>query len=334
MRAIAFLLGAALLFPAISAADPVPLIFDTDMGNDIDDALALAVIHSLDRRGEARLLGVTLTKDNAWAGPFVDLVNTFYGRGDVPIGVVRNGKTPEDGDFIRAIAEKKAAGGSWLYPRKLTDGRSAPEAVTLLRKLLASQQDASVVMVQVGFSTNLARLLDSPGDAESPLGGRELVARKVRLLSIMGGAFPPLLAEYNIKIDLGASTKLFAEWPTEIVASGFEIGEAVLYPAVSIENDFGYVEHHPVADAYRAYKDMPYDRPSWDLTSVLYAVRPERGYFNLSPRGAIRVDGAGFTRFTPSENGKHRFLILTGEQRVRVTEALAQLASEPPPPPN
>lgn len=329
MRGIA-LLFAVLLFACLgAAAEPLPLIFDTDMGNDIDDALALAVIHSLEQRGEARLLGVTLTKDNPWAVPFVDLVNTFYGRGGVPIGMVRDGKTPEDGDFIRAIAEKKA-NGSWLYPRQLADGNSAPEAVALLRKLLASQQDESVVVVQVGFSTNLARLLDSPADGSSPLNGRELVARKVRLLSIMGGVFPPLLAEYNIKIDLAASTKLFAEWPTEVVASGFEIGEAVLYPAKSIENDFGYVEHHPVADAYRAYKKMPYDRPSWDLTSVLYAVRPERGYFNLSPRGAIRVDAEGFTRFTPNEKGKHRFLTLTAEQRVRVVEALVQLASEPP----
>ena len=26
---------------------------------------------------------------------------------------------------------------------------------------------------------------------------------------------------------------------------------------------------------------MPYDRPTWDLTSVLYAVRPEGGYFGV-----------------------------------------------------
>jgi inosine-uridine nucleoside N-ribohydrolase len=331
MRTIVLVLGAALLLHhPCGASGPVPLVLDTDMGNDIDDAIALAVIHALDQRGECRLLGVTLTKDNPWAAPFVDLVNTFYGRGEIPIGVVHDGKTPEDDAYIRVISEKKATGGSALYRRDLTDGRSAPEAVALLRKLLASQADHSVVLVQVGFSTNLARLLDSRGDQASPLGGRDLVARKVRLLSIMGGAFPPLLAEYNIKTDLPASTKLFSEWPTEIVASGFEIGKAVLYPALSIENDFGYVEHHPVADAYRAYEKMPYDRPMWDPTAVLYGVRPDRGYFDLSPRGAIRVDAGGFTRFTPEENGKHRFLILTEEQRVRVREALVQLASEPP----
>jgi inosine-uridine nucleoside N-ribohydrolase len=331
MRRFAFFLGVAVLLTMpCRAAEPIPLIFDTDMGNDIDDALALAVIHAFEQRGECRLLGVTLTKDNPWAAPFVDAVNTFYGRGEIPIGVVHDGKTPDDDAYIRVIAEKKAPGGAPLYPHDLTDGRNAPEAVALLRKLLAAQADHSVVMVQVGFSTNLARLLDSPADAASPLVGRELVAHKVRLLSIMGGAFPPLLAEYNIKIDLAASTRLLSQWPTEIVASGFEIGEAVLYPAASIENDFNYAEHHPVADAYRAYEKMPYDRPSWDLTAVLYAVWPDRGYFNVSPRGTIRADEGGFTRFTPDKNGKHRFLILTEEQRARVREALVQLASEPP----
>jgi inosine-uridine nucleoside N-ribohydrolase len=300
------------------------------MGNDIDDALALSVIHALESRGECRLLGVTLTKDNPWAAPFVDVVNTFYGRGGVPVGVVRPGKTPEDGDYIRAVAARKKADGSPLYPHDLADGGAAPEAVGLLRKLLASQPDRSTVIVQVGFSTNLARLLDSKPDEASNLSGRELVARKVRLLSIMAGAFPPLLAEYNVKIDLDASTKLFAEWPTPLVASGFEIGRAILYPAVSIERDYRYVEHHPVADAYRAYQQMPYDRPTWDLTSVLYAVRPDRGYFDVSPPGQIRVDQDGFTRFTPDKEGLHRFLTVNEAQRARVLEALIQLASQPP----
>ena len=55
----------------------VKLIFDTDMGNDIDDALALGVIHALQSRGECELLAVTLSKDNDFAAPFCDLVNTF-----------------------------------------------------------------------------------------------------------------------------------------------------------------------------------------------------------------------------------------------------------------
>src|SRR6267143_144660 len=55
------------------------------------------------------------------------------------------------------------------------------------------------------------------------------------------------------------------------------------------EHDFAYVQDHPVADAYRSYMKMPYDRPTWDLTAVLYAVRPDYGYFSLSDRNTISL---------------------------------------------
>jgi len=45
----------------------------------------------------------------------------------------------------------------------------------LLREVLAGQPDRSVVIVQVGFSTNMARLLDSEPDQYSALTGHELV---------------------------------------------------------------------------------------------------------------------------------------------------------------
>jgi len=302
-------------------AQPVPIIFDTDMGNDVDDALALAVLHALESRGEAKLLAVTLTKDNRYAAPYVDLVNTFYGRPDIPIGVVKNGKTPEDSAMIRVPCERKRADGTPVYPRRLNDGSTAPDASTVLRRVLESQPDNSVTIVQVGFFTNMARLLDTD---------RDLIARKVRLLVVMAGAFPTGIAEYNVKTDLPASRKVFAEWPTPIVASGLEIGNSILYPAVSIERDYRYVENHPIVDAYRAYKKMPYDRQTWDLTAVLYAVRPDRGYFPLSPPGQISTDEKGRTHFTESPGGKHRYLIVNDTQRVRVLEALVQLASQPP----
>lgn len=312
-------------------SDAVPLIFDTDMGNDIDDALALGVIHALQSRGECRLLAVTLSKDNAFAAPFVDLVNTFYGRPDIPIGVVRGGKTPEDSNYIRLPAEARD-GDRLRYPRKLQSGGDAPEAVSLLRRVLSRQPDGSVVLVVVGFSTNAARLLDSPADDWSPLPGRELVAKKVRLLSMMAGMFSQTgrQKEYNVFIDLPAAQKIFAEWPTPIVTSGFEVGQAIKYPATSIERDFSYVTHHPLREAYALYQKMPYDRETWDLTSVLYAVRPDRGYFGLSPAGTIRVDEQEITQFAPADSGRHRYLTVTPEQIARVREALIQLASQPP----
>ncbi|MBI5759726.1 MAG: nucleoside hydrolase [Planctomycetales bacterium] len=334
--AASLLFACELSIPARLAADDVHapsvrLIFDTDMGNDIDDALALGVIHALQSRGECRLLAVTLSKDNEFAAPYCDLVNTFNGRGEIPIGVVRNGKTPEDSKYIR-LPSTAADDGQPRYPHDLKSGKDAPEAVSLLRRVLAAQPDGSVVVVVVGFSTNLARLLESKPDDNSPLSGRELVARKVSLLSMMAGMFSEqgLQKEYNVHIDIDAARKVFADWPTPVVTSGFEIGVAIKYPATSIERDFRYVKHHPLREAYELYQKMPYDRETWDLTAVLFAVRPDRNYFGLSSTGTITVDDKQITQFAASATGRHRYLTVNAEQIARVREALVQLASQPP----
>jgi inosine-uridine nucleoside N-ribohydrolase len=292
------------------------------MGNDVDDALALAMLHALESRGECRLLGVTVTKDNRWAPVYVDLVNTFYGRGQIPVGMVKAGVTPEDARMIQAPAERRRADGTLVYPRRLANGAEAVEAVTLLRRLLAAAQDGSVVIVQVGFSTNLARLLDTPADLE-------LVKRKVKLLSVMAGNFVQPKAEFNVQKDTTSARKLFDQWPGEIVVSGFEIGEAMKFPAARIEKDFAWAADHPVVDAYRAYMKMPYDRQTWDLTAVLYGVRPAGAYFDLSTPGRITADDEGRTGFRADAAGKHRYLVLTEAQRARTLECMVGLASQP-----
>ena len=83
--------------------------------------------------------------------------------------------------------------------------------------------------------------------------------------------------------DIPSCQQLAERWPTPMVFSGFEIGIALPYPARSIERDYGYVTHHPLADAYIHYIPPPHNRPTWDLTAVLFAVLGDRGYFDVSP---------------------------------------------------
>lgn len=328
-------LCASLLLGCFSAQadEPVRLIFDTDIGNDVDDVLALGVIHSLESRGQCELLAVTVTKDNPKAAAFVDAVNTFYGRPDVPVGAVRNGATPEEGKFLK-LADA-TDDGVLRYPHDLVSGTDAPEAVALLRKILVQQPDQSVALAQVGFFTNYARLLQSPGDEISPLTGRELIKQKVRVLSIMAGSFQTIrdnnhYREYNVIKDIPSAQLLAEQWPTAIVWSGFEIGITATYPAASIERDYQYTAHHPLKEAYYLYIPPPHDRPTWDLTAVLYAVCADRDYFALSAPGQVEVQEDGFTRFTPKQNGRDRFLILDEVRTARLREALVQLSSQPP----
>ena len=325
-----------LLFPGYAIADqpnrPVPLIFDTDIGNDVDDVLALGMIHALQSRGECELLAVTISKDHELAAAFTDAVNTFYGRGDVPIGVCRSGVTPAAGKF-NPLAEQKD-NGKHRFPHDLMSGKDAPDAVDVLRKVLAAADDRSVVMTQVGFSSNYANLLESKPDHISPLGGVQLVKRKVRLLSMMAGAFTKIGGndhkEYNVVKDIPSAKKIAATWPTPVIWSGFEIGIALPYPHQSILKDYAYVQHHPLAEAYIAYNPPPHDRPTWDLTSVLQAVRPDRDYFGLSETGRVNVADDGLTSFVQDANSSHQYLTLTDEQKLRVTEVLVALSSQPP----
>ena len=333
--AAALLLGLFFCVTPTMASEPVKLIFDTDIGNDVDDTMAIAVIHALQNRNECELLAVTITKDHAYAPPMVDLLNTFYGRPDIPIGVVKNGVTKEAGKYNVPVYDTLDEKGDRVFKTKITPEMYAnlPDAVTVLRKTLAAQPDGSVVMVQVGFSTNLARLLDSPGDEISPLTGMELVQKKVKLLSTMAGAFVERLAnhrEYNIACDVPSAQKMFEKWPTPIVFSGFEIGETITHPAQSMRNEYNYVDYHPVKIAYHYYRGLENDQPTFDLTSVLYAVRPDRGYFSLSEPCDVSFDKDGRTLFKPNPNAKNRYMTVTSEQIAMVREALCELCSEPP----
>ncbi len=327
------LLFFALGFSASSFAAPTPIIFDTDIGNDVDDVLALGLIHNLQKRGACELLAVTVTNDTPKAAAFVDAVNTFYGRGNIPIGVVKNGVRGSDGSFVKladAMDDGKAR-----YPHDLNSGADAPDATKVLRETLSKQPDGAVTIVQVGFSTNLARLLDSPADEFSPLSGRDLVKQKVKLLSLMAGAFTNIgndthYKEYNVIKDIPLAQKLATQWPTPMVWSGFEIGIAVPYSAQSITRDYDYVAHHPLKEAYYLYEAPPHERPTWDLTAVLYAVFPDRSYFDVSENGTITVENDGFTSWKAQENGAYRYLKINDQQKTRVRELFTWLCSEAP----
>ena len=130
--------------------------------------------------------------------------------------------------------------------------------------------------------------------------------------------------------DIPAAQRLTRDWPTPIIYSGFEIGfETALY-ADSLKFDYNYAPNHILEVAYRYYNNEYHDQPSWDLTSVLYAVRPNRGYFDRSPTGYVHYDNEGFTFFREHPKGRHQYLIASPGQAERVKEALANLASEPP----
>lgn len=312
--------------------EPVSVIFETDMGNDIDDALALDMLYKYADKGKIQLLAVNSNKNNDYSVRYIDIMNTWYGYPDIPIGKVVNGADSETG--IENYAQKTcqyAVNGKLIFKGSVNDYSAIPDAIQLYRRILSEQPDTSVTIISVGFSSNLAGLLSSPADEYSDLTGKELVKKKVKLLSVMAGSFEgDKIQEYNVVTDIEAAQKVFKEWPGKIVASPFEVGAKVEYPAESIQNDFSWTDHHPVVIAYKNYLAMPYDRPSWDLTSVLYAVEGKQNYFILSSPGTISVDNEGYTNFHERPEGQHRYLKISADQADRLKKRFVNLVSARP----
>jgi len=305
------------------AAEPVRLIFDTDIGPDVDDVGATAVLHALADRGEVRILAMMVSSGGPtarWGPPCLDAINTYYGRPDIPIGVFR-GKEPKDkSKYNRQIAQE--------FPNDLKSGKNAPDATALYRKILSQQPDRSVVIVTVGYLSNLRALLDSRPDRYSRLSGEKLVARKVRLWSCMGGTWPKG-REWNFHRDAVATKRAVESWPTPVVFSGYEIGKRI-FTGARLKTSSR--PNNPIRRAYQLYNGGK-NRKSWDQTAVLYAVRGPAGKLRdvwevkSGHRNRIKPDGSNFWESSP---GSKQSYLVEKMPAARVASLIEALMLAPP----
>jgi len=81
------------------------------------------------------------SKDNPYAAPAADPINTFYGRGEVPIRVVRDGPTPKPGKFIRRLA---TGGANRPHPRSAGHARQPAAGYFSWSEMTPSQSGGGV----------------------------------------------------------------------------------------------------------------------------------------------------------------------------------------------
>lgn len=309
------------------------VIFETDMGNDVDDALALVLLLHYHDAGAINLNAVCCNKARYSASQYVHLVNCFYGHPEIPIGQVSGTPLTDNAnpDYAGKVLAMQNPDGTRVFTCPELKNEDIPEAVSLYRKTLASLPDASTTIVSVGFSTNIARLLKSPADKYSPLTGMELVRQKVKLFSIMACDFKNSNhAEYNVEQNVPDAKFVFDNSPVPVVFTPYEVGTAIMYPATTIESGFNWAKANPVSEGYKHYLQMPYDRPTWDVIASLYAVDASEQYFSMSPWGKVNIDEQGRSTFTPCENGKHAYLTVNKEQIENTLRRLIETTTYQP----
>jgi purine nucleosidase len=197
---VVLLLAAATL---CAQQKPVPIIFDTDIGDDIDDALALALAL---QSPEVDVRAVTTVVDDvdsrtrlAWKELGI------YGRRDIPLAA----GAPEP------LLDPRRDNRSRQYEVLTAADEFPPNArrnavQVIIDTLLAS--DRKMTVVPVGPLTNIALALKTEPKIKS----------KIERIVLMGGAFFPPRAEYNIMRDRIAAEIVFRSG-VPITAVGLDV---------------------------------------------------------------------------------------------------------------
>lgn len=277
-----FLLSFLIAWITASAQNkrPIPVIFDTDIAGDYDDVGAMALLHSFAAEGDIKILATISCNAFETTGPTLSLINNYFGAPDIPIGVTKRKAPYKDCPqlWAQAILNK--------YPHALKSNDDAVDAVKLYRKILSASDDHSVVIITVGFFTNLSDLFDTAPDEYSSLSGKDLIAKKVkRVVSMATGMEEGKKSgrEYNVYVDVESAKKFFAVWNTPVFLSPFEVGEKIHTGIRLINSDS--ITNSPVKEAYSIAltKDRnTIGRCSWDQTAVLVAAKGVDPYFNVT----------------------------------------------------
>jgi hypothetical protein len=326
------LVGVLLVFSLAGVAAPVKIIFDTDMETDCDDAGALAALHALADRGECEILATLVSVRDPASAATVDAINIFRGRPGLPIGMVKGAGVLEKSSYASRIAAE--------FPHRFNAGVEVPDATLVYREVLEKQPDHSVVVVTVGYLTNLKNVMQLPGSG-GHRSGIDLIKAKVEKWVCMGGNFvsrPPKddlkLGNVNFQRDGKSAHFVVPNWPRPLVFVGREIGSVPSGLTVG-ECLAKTPSDNPVRRAYEHYfGGWLKNRHVADLVTVLYAVRGLRDYWAIETRGSMELHDDMTFEWKPGGTQPQAYLLkkkISGQTNDRQIESvLEELLVQPP----
>jgi inosine-uridine nucleoside N-ribohydrolase len=286
------------------SAQPVKVIFDSDMGPDFDDVGAITVLHALAAKGECEILATVASDGYPYIAPTLEVFNRYFGKPEILVGA--------PGSSAPTLSCPNHWNDSLVvkYLPRMKTNADYPSATEVYRRVLSKQPDKSVVIVTVGFLSNLADLLKSGPDKNSSLSGKDLVAQKVKKWVAMAGAFPEG-SEFNVNQHPDASEYVVKNWPSPVLFSGFEIGVKIMTGSkVAVSGSKNSPVHWAYKYCLETYDKKPImTRNSWDHTAVLCAVRNPEDYFYVIKDGTFVCNPDGSNGWNPDKNSNHSFLV-------------------------
>ena len=267
--------------PIYHKAPPEKVIIDTDIGDDIDDAFAVALAL---RSPELQILGITTTfGDTETRAKLLDRFLAEAGRPEIPVAA--GAPTPPKSNFTQ---RRYAVNNRYAKP-------SHPDAVTFLLEQIR-HNPSEVTLIAIGPLMNVGAAIDKDGDT----------FRKLKRVIIMGGSIKrgygdvgfgtptPPQPEWNILNDIPSAQRLFAAgvrlYVMPLDSTQLKLDE--------VKRAFLFNQGTPITDALTLlYHQWGQETPTlFDPMTIAFLVSP-----SLCPVQPmhIRVDELGFTRLDP-----------------------------------
>jgi purine nucleosidase len=289
----------ALVVFAASAHAAEPVIYDTDIGTDIDDAYALVqILHS----PELELLGVTTVAGDAVArARLAAKLLDVAGRPKIPVYAGRS-SAPQD-----------------IFQTEWAKGFASPVlhesgGVEFMRAQVQARP-GRVTIIAVGELTNVAALLESD----------PAIARQIKAVALMGGSFRRGYAsgskpepEWNIRSNVAAARTVFASGVPIVVAPLDTTADLHLKPEMRVRL---FSRGTPLTDALAALNSIWRHTNSWkgvdpvfyDSFAVALVATP-----GLAPLTDVHVEVAddGLTREVPGRPANARVALAADRDAV------------------
>jgi hypothetical protein len=321
-----FLLVAFIVFQVFNspAFSQVKIIFDTDLGGDVDDLGALVMLHNFMDKGECDLLAVMCWSTEQYAVSAIDAVNRYYMHPDIPVGTRKGETSYESWNYCKPLAD------NFEYKKSYND---ASDATDLYRKILAKSKNKSIVIVTVGPLANIQNLIKSGPDSYSKLTGKELIEKKVKEFVVMGGQFPEGPSEWNFNGNMPGVTRFVLQnICVPVTFSGYEIGIVIKTGEVFNNIDphtplyVGWMHFSQNASWIKEnFKGKILDNATFDQTAVLYAVRNGVGkYWDKFEGGYCDADEKGGNKWItgPVSNQSYLKLKWSPEEMATLIESI------------
>jgi purine nucleosidase len=297
---------------AQASAGPQLAIIDTDIGDDIDDAFAVALAL---RSPELHILGITTAYgDTELRARLLDRYLGSIGRADIPVaaGIA----TPQNNVFSQAAYAHQAP------------ERKHPDAVAFLLDQIRAHP-GQITLIAIGPLFNIQAAI------ERDLG----TFRQLRRVVIMGGSIyrgygndkngppRPPEPEWNIRCDpAGARALLSAGVPVFVMPL-----DSTQIPLQTPAQGAIFSHGSPLTDQLTLLYHQWTGASEWrtptlfDPVAVTYAIRPE-----LCPTTPMRleIDDKGFTR--PVEGAPNARVCIKSDESGFMTLLLNRITSDAP----